>query len=482
MRKRDASIFILSSIFILASIHSCSQDLDLNEDNHQAFDSDNISFTKSSQTLGNTTSFGLKIGDIDLDNDNDIIFANYNGPCLLWLNNGEGIFSQSSQYFNALNVHDVGLADFNGDSFPDIFLLSHAGPDKIYFNDGDGTFTLGEQGFGSSNDNPQYIDLGDIDNDGDIDAFIYNSNAANKLLRNNGDGDFTMVEFDYGGNDCKGFELADFNGDLFLDLVINMRQSANQIWLNDGTGEFINSGNTAGAGGEQVKCGDIDGDGSTDVVIADYNMVSVWLNENSSGAFVVGYNFDEGALDINLFDADNDGDLDLITAHLENGNKLWLNDGSGLFTTLGHFFGNEDVHSLGCDDLDNDDDFDVVFGQEEGSGGNSIYFNESIIVGIDENKSIEKTNIRLAQNYPNPFHHNTKIEFYLAEPSKVVLKICDAEGRNIKSLINDYMLVGTHEVVWDGKNDHNRNIPAGIYFYKLISNSFAETKRVILMK
>lgn len=77
-----------------------------------------------------------------------------------------------------------------------------------------------------------------------------------------------------------------------------------------------------------------------------------------------------------LFDADLDGDFDLITAHQNNRNLLWLNDGDGNFTSLGTIFGKPRAFSIGSEDLDGDGDYDVVFGQKEGTGGNTIYFNE----------------------------------------------------------------------------------------------------------
>ena len=67
----------------------------------------NISYKKSTQNLGDTRSFGIAIGDVDLDNDMDILIANYIGPTKLWLNNGKGTFKQSNQIFNVQEVHDV---------------------------------------------------------------------------------------------------------------------------------------------------------------------------------------------------------------------------------------------------------------------------------------------------------------------------------------------------------------------------------------
>ena len=339
-------------------------------------------FRKSSQTLGNTRTFGCAIADTDLDNDQDVFIANLIGPSQLWINNGNGTFSRSNQNFNVpASVHDVGMTDLNGDIYPDLFLLSHGSPSKIYFNGGDGIFTQSNQDIGLSDDYPQYLDLGDVDNDGDIDAIIYNwQEAPNRLWLNDGNGYFTMVDIDYGGINAKGFELADFNGDSFLDLFLNMRQRPNQIWLNDGSGNFVYDGLSFGNGGEYSDIVDFDGDGDMDIAITIYgSSVTIWLNQNNTGIFSAGPFINEGASHCKLLDVEQDGDYDLITTHNDNGQKLYINDGNGSFESLGNIFGNDRTLSLEISDLDGDGDIDMVFGQLEGTGGNSIYINNSII-------------------------------------------------------------------------------------------------------
>ena len=63
-----------------------------------------------------------------------------------------------------------------------------------------------------------------------------------------------------------------------------------------------------------------------------------------------------------MMDAELDGDIDIITIHAENGNKLWINNGSGSFGSLETIFGNNMALSIGCADIDGDSDIDVIFG------------------------------------------------------------------------------------------------------------------------
>jgi type IX secretion system substrate protein len=84
----------------------------------------------------------------------------------------------------------------------------------------------------------------------------------------------------------------------------------------------------------------------------------------------------------------------------------------------------------------------------------------------------------LNQNFPNPFNPSTKITFSLPLVQHVTLDIYDLLGRKVESLISKEELVpGTYEVTWDASN-----YSSGVYFYKLITQSFTETKKMILVK
>jgi len=367
-----------SMIFILLFIISAACSIDSSKPK----ESNKIVFTKSNQTLGNTRTFGLSIEDIDQDDDCDILICNYIGASKLWLNDGTGKFVMSRQIFSHGEAHDVGIADLNGDEYPDIFFVNHATPSKIYFNDGEGNFTDSGQNIGSTEEYPGMIVMGDIDNDGDVDAFISHYKIPNRLWLNDGKGNFTKSDTEFGvGEDPGHMELNDFNGDKYLDLFLCMTNAPDQVWLNDGKGNFVNTGQALGSstGNEGVTSQDIDGDGDNDVIVANNKEgLKIWLNQNHTGIFVEsGDYFGENvSLTIKLFDADLDGYPDLITTHHSvNECQLWLNDGKGNFTFFEKPFGNLRAFAIGCRDIDGDKDLDVVFGQEEGSGGNPIFIN-----------------------------------------------------------------------------------------------------------
>ncbi|HRI85576.1 MAG TPA: T9SS type A sorting domain-containing protein [Ignavibacteria bacterium] len=83
----------------------------------------------------------------------------------------------------------------------------------------------------------------------------------------------------------------------------------------------------------------------------------------------------------------------------------------------------------------------------------------------------------LNQNYPNPFNPSTKIAYSNPVSGNVTIKIFDITGREIKSLINEFRNAGSYEVEFDGSR-----LASGVYYYKLETNNFSETKKMILIK
>jgi len=91
-------------------------------------------------------------------------------------------------------------------------------------------------------------------------------------------------------------------------------------------------------------------------------------------------------------------------------------------------------------------------------------------------------NYGLNQNYPNPFNASTQINYQLTQPGRVSLKIYNVKGELVCNLVDGYYLTGYHRVVWDGKNSDGMMVASGIYFYQMISEEFAETRKMMFIK
>jgi hypothetical protein len=93
----------------------------------------------------------------------------------------------------------------------------------------------------------------------------------------------------------------------------------------------------------------------------------------------------------------------------------------------------------------------------------------------------------LYANYPNPFNPETTINFFIPEcrgemSSNLQLQIYDITGKLVKILINGKMEPGYHSVIWDGKDGNGKEVASGLYFYRIESDEFTETKQCLLLK
>lgn len=88
----------------------------------------------------------------------------------------------------------------------------------------------------------------------------------------------------------------------------------------------------------------------------------------------------------------------------------------------------------------------------------------------------------LVGNYPNPFNPETTISYKLRKAGHVTLDIFNIKGQKVNSLVNKKQVQGNHTVIWNGRDDNNRAVASGVYFYKMRSGFFSSTKKMILMK
>jgi hypothetical protein len=88
----------------------------------------------------------------------------------------------------------------------------------------------------------------------------------------------------------------------------------------------------------------------------------------------------------------------------------------------------------------------------------------------------------LRQNYPNPFNPVTNIEFKLPVTSDVRLSIYNFVGQEINTLVNERTAPGTYRVTWNGLNSHGQQVSTGVYFYRLETDQFMDTKKMVIIK
>lgn len=349
----------------------------------------------------------LALGDVDGDGDIDIVSGNFiaGGPELqnrLYLNDGTGTFTDETAQRMPLaldSTTSVALGDVDGDGDLDIVFGNainlNGQQNRLYLNNGAGTFTDATvTHMPAGSESTLSVALGDVDGDGDLDLVAGNGNylhfygQQNRLYLNNGAGTFTDTTATHMPVDTAhttSLALGDVDGDGDLDMVVGNNErypiylAKNGLYLNDGNGTFTDATAThvpfALTNTYSLALGDVDGDGDIDLVTGNGNgfygnLNRLYLN-NGAGMFtdatVTNLPWIQHATrSLALGDIDGDGDLDLVTGNWGQ-DRLYLNDGQGTFAdvtvTRGPTIVTSDItFSLALGDVDGDEDLDMVVG------------------------------------------------------------------------------------------------------------------------
>jgi hypothetical protein len=98
-------------------------------------------------------------------------------------------------------------------------------------------------------------------------------------------------------------------------------------------------------------------------------------------------------------------------------------------------------------------------------------------------RPVDVTKNELNQNVPNPFNPTTTIKYEIKTAGPVSLKIYNVAGQLVKTLVDGQRIAGqVYEANWNGLNDSGQSVSSGVYFYKLVSTNFTQTKKMVLLK
>jgi hypothetical protein len=341
-------------------------------------------------------SWGVALGDVDGDGDLDIIFANdvQNG---LYLNDGVGVFAGDATANlpgNDSLSWGLALGDVDGDGDLDV-IFANTHQNELYLNDGSGLFSdVTATNLPEDDEDSRGVALGDVDGDGDLDAVFATRLSFNRLYINNGSGvfwDSSLSQFPGDGGNTRGVVLGDVDGDGDLDVVFANKDGQNRLYLNDGYGLFENVTLTHFPedydNSRRIVMGDLDSDGDQDIIFANRRSRNRLYLNDGSGVFQDATalslpTHEDWSLDVTLGDIDGDHDQDIIFANFNEQNEAYLNDGSGVFedVTSTHLPVDTDGSlSVVLGDVDGDGDLDIVFG---GSRENRLYINKGERSGL----------------------------------------------------------------------------------------------------
>jgi hypothetical protein len=122
----------------------------------------------------------------------------------------------------------------------------------------------------------------------------------------------------------------------------------------------------------------------------------------------------------------------------------------------------------------------LLHAQYLGGNGRGDVMLESLnnpLTNTGNNNTTIPTSYSLSQNYPNPFNPTTNVQFSIIKVQFVTLKVFDLLGQEVATLVNEQLEPGTYNVDWNASQ-----FTSGIYFYRLQTKGFTDTKKLILLK
>ncbi|MDB5235008.1 MAG: hypothetical protein JWR44_2001 [Hymenobacter sp.] len=378
--------------------------------------------TYSTGTASDPVSVAL--GDVNGDGRLDIVTANNNSNAVgVLFGQVGGTFAAAVSYSTGANSIplDVKLGDVNGDGRLDIVTANqNTSAAGVLLGQVGGTFAAATSYSTGANSLPLNIALGDVNSDGrlDIVATDYDSNAVQVLLGQAGGGFSTAIAYSTGtSNSPQSVALGDVNGDGRPDIVTaNTNTNTAAVLLGQAGGTFATAvlcSTGANSSPFSLALGDVNGDGRTDIITANYyvNTAGVLLGQGG-GTFapVASYATGTGSAPINvaLGDINGDGRPDIVTANIISGTVGVLNgQAGGTFATAVPYatVANGNPRSVALGDVNGDGRLDIVSVSNRNSTA-GVFLNTGTFTPL-ATASVTTADFSLA---PNPAHDTFTVQ------------------------------------------------------------------------
>lgn len=490
----------------------------------------------------------------DYNNDGfaDLFLANINS-CKFFINNASNSFTENTEhaglYINGF-TNSILWADVDHDQFVDLYSANFGATNSLFMNNGDGSFTDRVHASRTNDSNQLAMGgvFGDYDNDGDLDLYLVHDGFQRFVLyRNTGYGTFQEVS-SHAGVNYRGMGMgavfADFDNDGLLDIYITNLDD-NAIFFNNGNGTFELTTETSGVGDIGMAWGvvalDYDNDTFLDIYVVNtstfhspsldnvlyrnlgdrtFEIVTVAAGVSS---FLDGYSGVAG-------DINDDGYQDLIVSNQNSeGIEIFLNNGGlnnyikvDLTGTISNRYaigtrvrivsenGQQIREVSGGSGYLSQDSPVLHFGLAQATAVDTLeiywpnstveryfdlavnktyHFTEGTTTEVTEISQHVPQTIRLHPVYPNPLlkssnqqHFTLEFEVPSMQNGPIILSIYDLRGRQINQLVNQTFSAGLHKIKWNGDNRFGLNVPAGIYFARIQANHHVATQKIVIIR
>lgn len=340
----------------------------------------------------NSKPVSIATGDFNGDGHLDVVTANSDAAFIsILMGNGDGSFAPSDDMNIGQTPVFVRATDVNGDGKLDLVTANKSFDSiSVLIGNGDGTFQSAANFSTGTNSGPVALDVGDLNGDGHPDLAIADGGSNTiSILLGDGTGNFAPGSTATVNSGPTSVAIGDFNGDGHPDLAsVSGGSSHLDINLNNGSGTFASAVNYAtGFCANGVTVGDFNGDGKVDVAVAcvfpSGDGVSVLLG-NGNGTFQSFVSYNAGNQTpgyITTADINGDGKTDLVTANYastgefaNNSISLLPGQGNGTFGPARVYYGGMAPAAVAVGDFDDDGKADVVSANDGGAIGTVAYF------------------------------------------------------------------------------------------------------------
>ena len=437
------------------------------------------------------------VADVDNDGGNEVIFGSSYGS--LYILNAYG-YQELSYYQSGNIIGSPAIVDLDLDGDHEIVFTTQDGnAGQVYAIDHDGNDV---DGFPVDLNERMMVGAaaGDLEGDGNADIVVCTW-------------DDNIYAIDHTGAVKEGFPvtstnrfnapptLVDLDGDGDLEIVAGNDSGLLHVLHHDGTemasydvGDDIRGG---------ISVADLNDDGSYELLFAGYDdMIHVW--NPMDGVELDGWPVDmeyNSLTEPVTADLDNDGDLEVVAA-MKSGMVYVFHHDATLFNNFPTNLSGNIESSPAIGDFDNDGDYEIIFGTTQGlevfdiksEKGDRLSWKlhrgnldrtgslAMTLVTVDHEEDIIPKEFYVSPNYPNPFNPSTSLDIQTSERNDLNVRIFDATGRLVNTLINKELDAGHYTVKWNGLDAMGQGMPTGVYFIQVRSGVKISNQKMILIK
>lgn len=340
--------------------------------------------------------------------------------------------------------------------------------------------------------------VADLNGDGNLEVLVTTVTGSLNAISSNTGSNISGWPFDIGLGSVQGPSV--FNADTDADPEVMIATTLGVVYVIDNDGSLIWDLDV----GAQIRTGlvatDFDNNGTSDICFIDQTG-KIYLVDQA------GNNFPNFPVDIGeivestpvIVDMDANGTPDIVFG--DDAGNLHSIDITGNETFMFPInLGNPIKVAPALGFADDDDDIEILVANQtsyylidyKNPVGQIRWANfkrnpQRTGNAFDPTSGIEPELVpvfinELSKNYPNPFNPDTNISFSIKEDGFVSLKIYNTRGQLVRTLVSENLQEGVHFTSWNGKDNSNKAVSSGIYFYKMDSKNYSSARKMLLLK